>query len=603
MDEGYYIGGALQLLKGDLFLTTYKSDKPFMINWSLLPGILVFGKNVVGYRFSSFIAGLVSFFFIIKTFQLALFQKSKLLHIFSYCLVLSFFIRDETLRYLASAFTDGFLLMFLSIYFFYTVKYVESGNSKDLDFSYIFWSLAFFTKFSAIMWAPISLGALFFRKGKNINIFREILYVFKSSRWVWAIGVLYFATNRSKFSPVLWLFKNLSYSHADQGRAGLIARVIQWADYPFMEYGVLGGTFIYTLFILSTGLAIYKYRKRELRQNDIIFILCFLCPIILHLIGLPLSGAKFYKRYFFILTANVLVFILGAVYLINVTNKRIEIGIKLLVLSVSIYSFLAIPGPDKKGTFNAIGRIGYLLRDEVSHDSLYLSNEGNSWEIRPYLGDKEIYQNYNASPSNTLKVQVGQSLFYQQFILKRKNDFENIFQEVLPKLPIRYEKTLKVEKIKEKVIEALLNELKLHKIEVVNFQTNESYFDQKGISANTMAVKGSPFTLNLRRKKKNKYMVSKILGDYLNINIKGVFSINKGNISKSKFGNRYSLGARISNVTVDGIDHDLTGLVTVLHQSLFFPLIPVDIKNSEHVRFKNLILKDSLKCDYIVYEN
>jgi hypothetical protein len=77
MDESLFIGSSLNILKGDFLLRDYALDKPFLMAWWPIIGIVLAGANPIGFRLSGIIFSAIGFYFLMLFFEKELAKKSN----------------------------------------------------------------------------------------------------------------------------------------------------------------------------------------------------------------------------------------------------------------------------------------------------------------------------------------------------------------------------------------------------------------------------------------------------------------------------------------------------------------------------------------------
>lgn len=201
LDEAYYLGASVKILAGDLFLTNHIFDKPiFQALWPI-PGILMGGQNLLGFRLSAIIASLISFVAMRKLIPASSMLKSLCL----LAAILFFFSNPFVLPYLGSSMGEPFLLI---SFIFFMKNYIQTffqGFEKNEQRMYIWYAIALCTKQSALMWAPVFLPLFIFKLQQNGFDYRRLIKdIFKNSKWVFIITLAYQLLNERKFAAIRW---------------------------------------------------------------------------------------------------------------------------------------------------------------------------------------------------------------------------------------------------------------------------------------------------------------------------------------------------------------------------------------------------------------
>jgi len=569
MDESYYLGAALKVLNNDFFLTTYKFDKPFLISWLLSPGILMFGENYLGFRIPGLLFTLGCIFYIYK-----ILKQVNSNTIFILPIISTLFISPFYLEHTISAYTEPFLLFFLLGMLNYSLKFYKLGVNKDLHKSYLFFFLATFTKFSSIMWGPILLFTYLAKKKspyKIKNIVSEAKLFLYCGLPIIIPGLLYLITNKKKLSPVTWLFINLFVNNGDTD-ANKISSLFRFEFWISALGKTLGNSsIIITLIVVFAS--IYLIIKKK-SVNTTMFGFLFLSPMVMHYFGLIASGAPLFTRYYFIFIPQIL-FVVIFFPTESLLRDKYSIPLKMAILSIMLIPNIASFLPEIKSTSS---RTYSMISEELLDETLVLHNKANVWETRPFL-QKNYLQFYCFDKPCQEEAQIGRNNISNQFLLTRDNKNEPLLLKSLNDRK-KHIKDLTIENI-DKEIFKFLKTLRLRKSRYeISYQIkSETNYDLH----NTFhELNGLPISINLVRKKSNKGLIKKLVGEKSKIQINGRLVIANGPRVQHYWGDINALGIRIESLRLSGIDYNFVDLAPVIWKGYFIPFIPVDIRTKNY---------------------
>ncbi len=337
VDESLYVGAALKVLSGDLFLRDYWFDKPFMQFFWIIPGILFMGNNIIGFSFSGIIASVWAHIKLSKIIE----QKRTL---FSILIALLFISNPFHIKYFSSAMAEPFLFISFTFIVTHYFQFLRTQNKKFLRYSYIWFALSFCVKQSTFMWAPIYAIVFLLPQLSFKHIKNEILFFLKSTRWIWFIAFIYQASNTSKFAAITW-FRKLANQKDPKT---LLEHISFWPQNLFnTQRSTLLAIFIISVFIIYIGYIIYQARKHNFKWKKLesysyksfdainTDIVVFILPTILHFIGFTLANAAHYERYMFIFNLQLYLCVIRFAYL---QNKRTNICLSVIALIILIFN-------------------------------------------------------------------------------------------------------------------------------------------------------------------------------------------------------------------------------------------------------------------------
>ena len=382
VDESLYVGAAIQFLKGDVFLSEYWFDKPIFMGLISVPGILFFGKNILGFSFSGIIASLFSFVYFKDIF-------GKNFSWVGFLLAAIFFTNPFHLSYLPSAMAEPFLLLALILCMKNLFQFGQTNELKFRNRMFIWFAIAIGFKQSPVMFIPMVFG-VFLIKEKSIKYFtRQLVDFFNHTKYIWIVFIFYQATNQTKFAAITWFSKltdqKIKYSFFEH--------LVFWSKEVFLtqRFSYLGVLFlflfgVYTIQILKKikdeKLPLLKFEKisfEDPRADLVIFII----PLLLHFIGISLSNVKHTDRYLFILNIQFLVVLFRFISIQKLNMKRIIAGFLLIGLFGNLWTMF-----DKREELdeNIFKGKALLYADSIIPEGSIVHGR-LKWHIYPYFKD------------------------------------------------------------------------------------------------------------------------------------------------------------------------------------------------------------------------
>lgn len=380
VDEGLYIGAAVQVLKGDILLANYWFDKPFMQFLWIIPGIIFLGANTLGFCFSAIMASVYS----LRLFPKCLPNSSSLSGIL---IALLFFANPFHLSFMASSMAEPFLLLSILLSIHYLFKFFNSQNPKDRFYSAIWFALGFCTKQSIFMILPMYIALLVPKDYR----FKDIITSLKSFLWdaklVWIIALFYQISNEKKLAAITWFSKlakpRVSHSFAEH--------IIYWSKQFYLTQR--SHLLAWIIIILVIGYAIYILKKikttnfqikkiKSWRPEDLgdikLDLMVFMVPLLLHWIGLSLSNAKHAERYMFIFNIQLYLMLIRIFFLTPKKGQFIATPILSIILLIKVFNYQweELDPSRKKG--ETLFKSQYIIpQDSIVHTRL-------KWQIYPF---------------------------------------------------------------------------------------------------------------------------------------------------------------------------------------------------------------------------
>jgi len=428
MDESLYVGAALRILQGDIFLTKYWFDKFFLTPFVLSLGILVGGETQIGFRLAALVTSLLSIYITITWIaDLAgkIFDQFVALILAAGILLLPFMI-----FYHVSSFTDPFLYLFLVLFSrsLYRAAVDPAKSVVHTRRAYHYFAVASLFKLSSLMWSPMLLGFWIWRSGPR-GIKRGVGEFFQTTKWWIAAGVLYSLANPDKLGPILW-FKHLGGGTKAQGLWSRGAEWIAKSSIPFDSGGLSFGFFLLVFSVTAGAVAVTWKRKRW--GQDRFYLLVFIAPFWLHVIGLWLSGAATFPRYFYILLPQGVVAVAASLHILSTVSmaswaaRLFTVGLGLCLFSSGLsYKSLAAYLPP-----TAFGRALFQMRDEASSGAV-VHNDSLSWYLYPFNHNGRI-RNACARPECFVEQRLGRRPFGSQYWLKTSQDPKLALVQAIP---------------------------------------------------------------------------------------------------------------------------------------------------------------------------
>ncbi|MBS1959490.1 MAG: hypothetical protein JST80_08480 [Bdellovibrionales bacterium] len=360
MDEGFYIGATRAITNGDIFLQHYSFDKPFLLPFWPLLGVLSFGFTPFGMRFVGLLCYLASFVLSQKILN-KLVEKP----ILSFFLSLTLYALPFVHEHGVSAMSEPYLLLAMNLFFLWMVQ------RKDERRVFHAFYLGFMTKFSMALWFPV-LGLAWYRQKKFLSQLRKFIAVGK----YWIIAWTMFGLiNATKFASLTW-FAELGKN--DQASQGFFERLAYW--FPTTNHA-FGGTWVSAFWLIALLLG---FVRRSLRKRDDSYFAIWL-PTFLHFLVIVFSGNRGFERYLVTLVPGVAI---CTALLINELPIRFfarPIGtVFFAVLAFVALNHLRAP----LGGDPALGRQLMFINDEYNRTGTILHTDF-LWQSAPFR-DKMI---------------------------------------------------------------------------------------------------------------------------------------------------------------------------------------------------------------------
>ena len=456
MDEGYYLGAALRILKGDLFLTGYAFDKIPLAPYLMIPGILIAGENPLGFHLSGLIASWVGFLSALGLItRLCRSWLATLVAQFFYLLLnlLPFMVFQH-----GSSLTDPFLLMFLLLFLSAAQRCLSDANEitrrRYENHAYHFFSLALATKFQALMWLPCLLGFWFLRFGvaeKKAWLGTSFLRLWKVLRWYAALALVFMLTSPTKFAPISWfshLFRKETKSTDNSLLSIFWTRSFEWLQ---TAQTVLGASWVSWIFVslaifISVRLMVRAKRsglKRKELTSDMILTGLVVIPFWCYAGGLVLSGATVFSRYLYCLTPLFVLLLIagfpGRERVFRPSRWKFYERIAYMgLLGIGAYGLLSEAGslPKQKAFMISetlppeTGRLFFKIRDQLPRGS-WIHNESRLWWLHPFT----LAANLRPSCMEDRccqEAQIGRCPFDKQFRLMEMGDGHVELEQALP---------------------------------------------------------------------------------------------------------------------------------------------------------------------------
>ncbi len=354
IDEGYYLGASRAILDGDLLLRGYGFDKPFLIALWPIPGILLLGKQALGFRLMALLAYLTSFVVFYQTLRKVL--EGRLLALLVAGLL---FLTPTFFVHGVSNFCEPYLILCAVL-----ILYGVGRGATDAFLSRVFF-LGVFTKFSFVLYLPLLLPRI---RKSGIRAFLKPAFP------ILGLAVLYMISNPIKFGSVTWFTHFVSDQHTES----FWVRVLHRASDVFHS---LDSVTLTTLLMLAiSGWWIWK--RPALRSDE------SLLPAVVgaHLFIFLFMGAKFYPRYVvqslpavFLLAAQGLALFRGTGVRARLLEPALIFG--LLSLLISIGGHPRTPVDEDR----VLGRELHLYGTEANHEGAWVQN-AYLWQSAPFGG-------------------------------------------------------------------------------------------------------------------------------------------------------------------------------------------------------------------------
>lgn len=550
MDESYYIGSSLRILSGDIFLTTYKFDKPFLLSFFPLIGILILGYNAIGFKLMGLVFSLMSIILFIRV--ISLIWKRTFLSVF---LVLGLFCSPLMISHGISAFAEPFLLFFLFLFFFECYK--ADGQSHK---AYQYFTVALFIKFSAVMWGPVLLGYWLFNRR---NLLSEIKYYFASTKWIWGIGIFFMLTNRSKFAPVSW-FGQL-YSEKIGGLS-FVDRAHFWIDSFAKVFGATSFAFI--LFLVVLGISVFYFRKYFVSRSLNKELFLIVIPFWLHLIGILFSGSSLYERYLVILLPQlILVFVLALKKADEIIKNKALAGVFVSILPITLMFISLYADHRPVGESQQWGRLYHVLHDEFDRKENVLHNINRNWELFPY-SLSQLHQ--TSCGVKDCLMQADQMMIEggKQLYLEKIDDFRPVF---LSKERLEIDLPDNLEQDLDHIMKALRFKKSRFKATDVKITTEPSVHHASLMGWHDL-LSGSRLS----------FTVTNIKNPKISFTLSGLLSVTNGRVAERSYGSeRKAKVFRLDRFYFNNIDVNLVDIAPVIwngYSIAYAPFIGIEQK-------------------------
>ncbi len=403
MDEGYYIGAALRFLTGDIFLTSYFFDKPFLVMIVQAVDIVLFGKTHIGFRVLNVLFYIGSFLIFIKILKLI---QPRLHRGLAVVLSLGLFTQPLMIYYGFSSYCEPSLLFFC-LCTFYEVARSQTQPLRATRL-YFYLTCGIFIKFSALFWW-VSVGALFVGNHRSLKEFIEAL--FRKTWAIWICGILFTILNPGGTKVIQAIFEPF-VAHA--GNAQISHTKLLWTFwYNAFGTNVVFGAVALLMTIVATVAVAFNWRSHKFS-----FYLVGL-PFLIQSFGLLITdNARTYERYFFIFLPQVLILLVYSTQFINQKMLR-----PLVAAAALIYCYFGILAPVAISERGALlqpewGRKFYFASRNIPAGSQVLYPSHMTWEIQPWLnGSSKNFFNCNTEECHN-SFRQGRPLADRLYILK-----------------------------------------------------------------------------------------------------------------------------------------------------------------------------------------
>lgn len=375
VDESYYIGAARKILSGDFLLTTFAFDKLFLPPFVLTPGILLWGENVLGFRFSGLLLLAASFVVLEKLF-VEYYRRTHaspthmIHHVLATVSAFAFLALPTVLQHEASAMTEPALVFFLSLSALFLVRKPSSGAWA------VPWTLAAFAKMSAVMWLPLFLFAELFIANERPGALPQKYW--KRTKWWWLAAAVFMLFNRKKFAALTW------FSHLGKNQnqpTGFLQRTSFWLETVQSQAFGFGGVLLLAMVITAVASVLFFRRDKSNTANLWIFAAA-ISPI-LHFVGLPLSGAPLYERYAITIWPLIILGLIGTHAVAKQSGRRIgKFATVALSSLVVVLGLLAARAQSLPLEPNVIGRVFEQAAQIIPSGARVFSSL--LWELYPY---------------------------------------------------------------------------------------------------------------------------------------------------------------------------------------------------------------------------
>jgi hypothetical protein len=503
MDEGYYLGATHSILRGDLLLHGYGFDKPFLLPFWPIPGIILLGETPLGFHFvplMCYLASFCGFFLILQKLSLSFFRNLA----FS-MMVFSIPIMQQ---HGISNFCEAYLIFF-AVLLVYGILENKSGRWLSRVFF-----LGLFTKYSFLLLGPLLVADEWLKCNRQ-KTFKDwqvwAIQFLKESRWILIAALVYSFANRTPFASITWFNALLAKNPAS---VGLGARTLAWVRILFQNIGdpYLAWPLI-TIAVLGFVVSIVFHRGSK-------YFWLFGVPIFLLFLSLPFSNAALINRY----AVLFMPFFFIGVFLI--IKRWVWLPLMLSLVAVGILDQKPRPNIGGEAPF---GRLLYVVRQEINRSYVILHND--------YLWQSEVFRDRTLNGGNTdesciLEAQKGVESQHFQFVLKD--------QKLTRVIPSGVITPASISLTQEEIAILVLKNLKLGKAFTIT-QVAVSEGEEKG----TQFFDGSHLTLTAKANRSIPLLLAQ--GDLIQIEAKLGFNDSR-EYPESFNQPRYVLVARIDRV-------------------------------------------------------
>lgn len=418
VDESLYVGAATQFLSGDILLRDYWFDKPFMLFFSIIPGILIFGSNSLGFCFSGIVCSTIAF----SHFQHTLSKNKELLTVI---LTALFFINPFHLSYLSSSMAEPFLLLSLCLFFKHYFSYLKNRNRESLDRAYIWFALSLCVKQSPMMIAPVFIGLFLFEEKFSLKrLIYEIKYFFSKTKYIWILALTYQLTNKTKFASITW-FQKLTNQKVEYS---FFEHISYWSKHFFLTQRsapfaiiALVSLLVFTILTIKRvkSLNISPLTKEFYSINKFsdarVDLLIFILPLLLHFVGISLSNVKHIDRYLFLFNIQMYIVLIHFYSMQSIKAKRLITIALTIVLAWNLFNFTREELAPQVSKGEALMRSRYIIPEKS------VLNTHFKWNLYPYYQDVFIDSCYSKKCLNSFRNNL--DLQTEQFFLEREKPF------------------------------------------------------------------------------------------------------------------------------------------------------------------------------------
>lgn len=367
VDEGLYLGASRAVLDGDFFLRGHIFDKPFLLPFWPLLGLVSFGLSPLGARFVALILYLVSF----VVFQKALNRLAQQPWI-NYLLALILFQLPTFQSHGISAFAEPYIIFcFTMCLYYWAGKSALRGTEALPEGPVLNWFWAgVFTKYSVILWAPLFIVSWSeAAKGRWFAAARDFLLKLKAAvvrHWIWfAFCLLFSLTNAAKFGSIAWF----SWLGKMQGeRPSYFELIASWSN---ILTGFMGFT---TIAWILVAIAIFLERK-HIRKNPLL--LGVGLATLAHFAVIIVTGILRHDRYLVILVPGVFLFFSLLIMRMRV-RSRLLCPIVSVLLVVWVIQTTGRPKNNVGGS-PELGRLMSIANQELDHPDVILHTHYLWW--------------------------------------------------------------------------------------------------------------------------------------------------------------------------------------------------------------------------------